>query len=421
MLNIHDIKKDFPIYHNNPNLIYLDSTATSLKPKNVIEKLREYYEIYTSNIHRGLYRSAEKATEEYEQSREETAKFINAYRTEEIVFTRNASEAFNLLATTLGYSHIKEGDEVVTTVMEHHSNFVPWQQLALQKKANFKVLDIDDEGYLKIFNKDDQSINKELLRRYISKRTKILTLAYVSNTLGTINPVQEIIKAAKEINHDIIIIVDAAQASPHMQLDVQTIGCDFLAFSSHKMLGPTGVGVLWGRYDMLNKLPPYQYGGEMISEVSIEKTTFKDAPHKFEAGTPNIADVIAFKEALRYLQHIGLGNIRQHEKELTRYALERMQKEFGETIRIIGPRNVKYRGGIITFDLQSAHPHDMAQILDEDEVCIRAGSHCTMPLHRRLGLIGTARASFYLYNEEEDIEKLIASLKKVQRIFHTTK
>jgi cysteine desulfurase / selenocysteine lyase len=417
MIDIKTIKKDFPIFHNNPNLTYLDSTATSLKPLSVIEKLREYYEIYTSNIHRGLYRSAEKATEEYEQTRVDSAKFINAGRWEEIIFTRNTTEALNLLATSLGQDIINEGDEIVISVMEHHSNFVPWQQLALKKKAKFTVIDIDDEGYLKIFNKNEQKVNIELLKQYISFSTKILTLVYVSNTVGTINPITEIIKAAKEINPNIITIVDAAQAAPHMKIDVQAIGCDFLAFSSHKMLGPTGVGVLWGKYDLLQKLSPYQYGGEMISEVSIEQTTFKDTPYKFEAGTPNIADVIAFKEAMRYLENMGLDSIRAHEKELTIYALERMEKEFGETIRIIGPKDANYRGGIITFDLKGAHPHDMAQVLDEDELCIRAGSHCTMPLHRRLRLIGTARASFYMYNDESDVEKLITSLKKVQNIF----
>lgn len=417
MLNIQDIKKDFPIYHNNPNLIYLDSTATSLKPFTVIQKLREYYEVYTSNIHRGLYRSAERATEEFEQSRSLSAKFINAVRPEEIIFTRNATESLNLLSTSLGHDMIDEGDEIVTTVMEHHSNFVPWQQMALQQKAIFRVIDIDNEGYLELFNKTQQKINKDILGQYINNKTKILTLVYVSNTLGTINPVEEIIKAAKEINPNIITVIDAAQAAPHMKLDVQAIGCDFLALSSHKMLGPTGVGVLWGKYELLEKMSPYQYGGEMISEVFTDYSTFKEPPHKFEAGTPNIADVIAFKAAIEYLQHIGLDTIRQHEKELTQIALERMEKEFGETIRIIGPRDVMYRGGIITFDLQGAHPHDMAQILDEDQVCIRAGSHCTMPLHRRLGLIGTARASFYLYNTEEDVEKLIISLKKVQKLF----
>lgn len=417
MLNIQDIKKDFPIYQNNPNLTYLDSTATSLKPLSVINKLREYYELYTSNIHRGLYRSAEIATEEFEQSRSLSAKFINAVRPEEIIFTRNATESLNLLSTSLGHDMIDEGDEIVTTVMEHHSNFVPWQQMALQQKAIFRVIDIDNEGYLELFNKTQQKINKNILGQYINDKTKILTLVYVSNTLGTINPVEEIIKAAKEINPNIITVIDAAQAAPHMKLDVQAIGCDFLALSSHKMLGPTGVGVLWGKYELLEKMSPYQYGGEMISEVFTDYSTFKEPPHKFEAGTPNIADVIAFKAAIEYLQHIGLDTIRQHEKELTQIALERMEKEFGETIRIIGPRDVMYRGGIITFDLQGSHPHDMAQILDEDQVCIRAGSHCTMPLHRRLGLIGTARASFYLYNTEEDVEKLIISLKKVQKLF----
>lgn len=417
MINTQQIKKDFPIFHNNPNLVYLDSTATSLKPKAVIDRLREYYEKYTSNIHRGLYRSAEIATAAYEQTREVSAKFINASHAEEIIFTRGTTESINLLATSLGQDIMEEGDEIVTTVMEHHSNFVPWQQLAHHKNATFKVIDIDDDGYLNLIHKNEQILNKALLKQYINNRTKILTLTYVSNTLGTLNLVSEIIKAAKEINPDIITIVDAAQAAPHMQIDVQAIGCDFLTFSAHKMLGPTGVGVLWGKYHLLEKMSPYHYGGEMIEEVSLETSTFKKPPYKFEAGTPNIADVIAFQEAIHYLQKIGLHHIREHEKQLTQFAIERMHKEFGESIRIFGPKHVQDRGGIITFDLQGIHPHDIAQILDEDSICVRAGSHCAMPLHTRLGIIGTARASFYFYNDEEDVEKLITSLKNVQKVF----
>lgn len=417
MLDSQTIRNDFPIYTNHPNLVYLDSAATALKPQFVIDELRKYYEDYTSNIHRGLYRSAEIATEAYEQSRIECAKFINAARPEEIVFTRNTTESLNVIASGMSQSDISKGNTIVTTVMEHHSNFVPWQQLADTKGAQLNVIDIDEEGYLNVFNKREQKVSPELLAEHINTSTKILAITYVSNTLGTINPIAEIIKIAKQINPAIIVVVDAAQAAPHLPLDVQALGCDFLALSSHKMLGPTGVGVLWGKYELLQKLPPYQYGGEMISEVTIQQSTFKEPPYKFEAGTPNIADVIAFRAAIQYLSDIGLSKVRQHEIQLTEYALGQLKKGFGDSIRIFGPTNLQYRAGVAAFDLTGAHPHDMAQILDQDEVCIRAGSHCTMPLHQRLGLIGTSRASFYIYNTEADIDTFINSLKKVQKIF----
>jgi cysteine desulfurase / selenocysteine lyase len=414
MLNPAKIKSDFPIFKTHPSLVYLDSTATSLKPKVVIDKLREYYKNYTANIHRGLYWSSEKATEEYWQARELTAKFIDAERPEEVIFTRNATESINIIASTLGYDVLASNEEVVVTISEHHSNFVPWQQLALQKGAKFRTIDVTEEGYLNLFQKNDRKIDSELLSRYISKSTKILALTLVSNTLGTINPVKDIIKAAKELNPHIITVVDAAQAVPHLQIDVQTMGCDFLAFSAHKMLGPTGVGVLWGRYELLEEMPPYQYGGEMIHEVAIDKTTFKLPPDKFEAGTPHIAGVIAFKEAIKYVQQIGLSNIREHEKKLTMYAMERLNQEFGERVQIIGPKNVEDRCGIVTFTFDKYHPHDIAQIVDEDKICIRAGHHCTMPLHTFLNVPATARASFYIYNDEEDVEKLIKALRKVE-------
>ncbi len=412
MFNSKQIRKDFPIFNHRPNLTYLDSAATSLKPSSVINKIEEYYKEYSANIHRGIYQMAEKATEEYEETRKILALFINAKRPEEIIFTRNTTEGINLVASTLGNEIMNQGDEIVTTIMEHHSNFVPWQHLAFRTGGVFKVIDMNENFELGILQ--DGKIN---ISQVVTKKTKILAIALVSNTLGTINPVKKIIQEAKKINSNIITIVDAAQAVPHMKVDVQSLGCDFLAFSSHKMLGPTGVGVLWGKYDLLNKMSPYQFGGDMIREVKIEETTFNDVPHKFEAGTPNIADVIGLKEAIAYLEYYGFDAIRTHERKLTQYAKEQLKKEFKEDITIYGPLESEKTGGIVTFTLTGIHPHDTAQVLDEKDVAIRAGHHCTMPLHTHLQIPASARASFYLYNDEEDVDTLVKGLKKVFNTF----
>ena len=412
-----DLKKDFPFFHTHPDLVYLDSAATSLKPQLAIDKLLEYYTDYTANIHRGIYKNAEKATEEYEETRKVVAKFINANRAEEIVFTRGTTEGINLVASTIGLDSIERGDEVVVSRMEHHSNFVPWQQLAFQSGADFKIIDLNDKYELAVTNYESGKLKIDLTG-VITKKTKILALVLVSNTLGTINPLKEIIAEAKKINPNIITVVDAAQAVPHMKVDVQLLGCDFLAFSGHKILGPTGIGVLWGKYDLLNKMSPYQYGGDMIRQVKIEETTFNDVPHKFEAGTPHIAGVIALKESVKYIQNIGLDTIRKHEQDLTKYALQVLSSEFGNEIKCFGPTNIAHRGGIVTFSFKDLHPHDIAQILDEDNIAVRAGHHCTMPLHDLLGVPATTRASFYIYNNEKDIDKLIAGLKKAVDILN---
>ncbi len=356
MLNIKQIKSDFPIFSNDPSLVYLDSTATSLKPLTLMEKINEYYKKYSANVFRGVYKISEKATQEYEDSREVVAKFINANRTEEVIFTRNTTESINLVAYSLGRLIIEENDEIVATVMDHHSNFVPWQVLAAENGAIFKVIDVTDEGELDIQIKDikykssngDDSSRDNIghgvnLINVITKKTKILALPYISNVLGTINRIKEIATEAKKINPNIIIVVDAAQAVPHKKIDVQEMGADFIAFSSHKMLGPTGIGVLWGKYDLLDKMTPFQYGGEMISKVSIPATTFKEPPHKFEAGTPHIAGVIALKEAINYLKQIGMLDIREHEKKITQYAMTELKKEFGERINMISTQDVKRR------------------------------------------------------------------------------
>lgn len=400
-----DIKKQFPIFKNQPALIYLDSTATSLKPQIVIDKIREYYEKYSANVFRGIYPMSEKATVEFEETRGVVAKFINANKSEEIIFTRNATESLNLLAYSLGRKIVESGDEIVTTIMEHHSNFVPWQVLATENGATFKVIDIDDEGYL--------TIN---WNEVITKKTKILALTYVSNVLGTINPIKKIIADVKKINPKIIVIVDAAQAVPHMKIDVIELGADFIVFSSHKMLGPTGVGVLWGKENILQEMYPFMYGGDMIDEVFIDHTTYKNTPHKFEAGTPAIGEVIAFKEAMKFLEKVGMDKIRDHEKKLTDFAINQLIDTFGKEIIIYGPKNVEDRGGIISFSFGKFHPHDIAQILADSGVCVRAGHHCAMPLHTCLKIPATVRASFYIYNDESDVEKLVEGLKKVQKI-----
>ncbi|MFA6080844.1 MAG: SufS family cysteine desulfurase [Patescibacteria group bacterium] len=405
MIDINNIKKLFPIFQNQPNLIYLDSTATSLKPKTVINKLKEYYEEYSANVFRGIYPMSEKATFEFEETRLIVSKFINAHKPEEIVFTRNATESLNLIAYSLGRKIVEPGDEIVTTIMEHHSNFVPWQVLAGEIGATFKVLDINDEGYLEIN-----------WNEVITKKTKILALTYVSNVLGTINPVKEIISEAKEINPKIIIILDAAQAVPHTKVDIQDVGADFIVFSSHKMLGPTGVGILWGKENILKEMYPFMYGGDMIDEVYIDRTTYKSPPHKFEAGTPAIGEIIAFKEAINFLNKIGVDNIRKHEEKLTDLAIKELINTFGNSIQIFGPKNIKDKGGIISFSFGKFHPHDIAQILADEGICVRAGHHCAMPLHVRLNVPTTVRASFYVYNDEADVKKLVEGLKKVQKI-----
>lgn len=407
MLDVKTIKKDFPIFKTHPHLVYLDSTATSLKPKAVIDKIVEYYEKYSANVFRGIYKLSEKATAEFEATRKKVASFINAKSEEEIVFTRSTTESINLLAYSLGREIVASGDEVVVSVMEHHSNFVPWQMLSFEVGADFKVLDIDRQGRL--------LLDKKNIRKIVTKKTKVFALTYVSNVLGTVNPLFEIIRMVKEANSDVVVVIDAAQAVPHLSVDVQKLGGDFLAFSGHKMLGPTGVGVLWGRKTLLEKMFPFNFGGEMIIEVHLDKTVFKEPPHKFEAGTPHIAGVIGFSAAIDYLAKLKMEKIKKHEEELLEYALSVIKEEFGDRIEILGPKG-KDRAGILSFSLEDFHPHDVAQLLDEEQIAVRAGHHCAMPLHKRLRKSASVRASFYVYNDKSDVDRLVEGLKKVRRI-----
>lgn len=393
-------KNDFPIFKKHPDLVYLDSAATSLKPQVVLDKLHEYYTDYGANIHRGIYKIAEKATYEYELAREKVAKFINADSPNEVIFTSGTTNSLNLLAYSLG-EELGERDEVLVTIADHHSNFVPWQQIAKRTGAKFVV-------------SPDHTASTLLGR--VNKHTKILSLPLVSNVLGTVFPISEIAKKAREINPSIYIIVDAAQAVPHRAVDVGELGADFVAFSSHKMCGPTGVGVLWGKGALLERISPFHYGGEMIEGVRIEETTFKNSPHKFEAGTPPIAQAIGLGAAVDYLRSVGMHKIEEHEKALVTYAHQELIREFGNKISIMGPGQGEDRGGLLSFTFGEYHAHDVAQILDEENIAVRAGHHCAMPLHESLGLAASVRASFYLYNDEGDVKELIKGLKKVEKI-----
>lgn len=404
-----DYKKDFPIFRNNKNLIYLDSAATSQKPQVVIDAIKNYYETYNSNVRRGLYPIAEKATQKVEKVRRQVAKFINAKYLEEIIFVRNTTEAINLVAYAFGRNYVQKGDSIATTIMEHHSNFVPWQQLALEKKAKFEVIDIDEN-----FQFPSASWRTNFQSNLNVQKTKLLAITHVSNVLGSINPIKEIIQTVRKKNPQIKILVDGAQAVPHMRVDVQDLDCDFLAFSGHKMMAETGIGVLYGKKKLLEEMNPFLFGGEMVREVDVWKTTFANIPFKFEAGTPDIAGIISLGEAIEYLNRTGIESVQKREEELTRYCLEKMKRIDGLTI--CGPKKGE-RAGIISFTLNGVHPHDIAQILGDRGICIRAGHHCAMPLHKKLGLAATARVSFYLYNDEEDIDRLIEGIKKVKKIF----
>lgn len=406
-MDASSIQKDFPQLRRRVRgkpLIYLDSTATSLKPIRVINKINEYYTKYSANIFRGIYNISEEATTEYEDARRRVAQFIHASKPEEIVFTRNTSESINLVAYAWGSKNLRKGDSMVTTIMEHHSNFVPWQQMAKEKSLEFKILGLGQNGEL----------NLKELNTLITRRTKLLAITAVSNVIGTINPIKAIISAVKKLNPNCLVLVDAAQAVPHMKVDVQDWGADFVAFSGHKMLGPTGIGVLWGRFELLEEMPPFLFGGDMISEVHLGETIFNGVPHKFEAGTPHIAGTIGLGAAVDYLTTLGMDEVRTHEESITAYALKNLSDMKG--IRIIGPHQREHRGGVIAFTMDGIHPHDVAQILDQDNICIRVGFHCAQPLHEYLKIGPTCRASFYVYTTNDDIDAFIVGLEKVRKL-----
>ncbi|MBI2404644.1 cysteine desulfurase [Candidatus Gottesmanbacteria bacterium] len=408
MFDARTVRRDFPILQkpiNGKPLIYLDSAATSLKPRPVLDAINDYYTRYTANINRGIYKISEEATERYEQARKKVAAFIHAKDAREIVFTRNATESLNLVYYSWAKEQLSHGDEVVGTIMEHHSNFVPWQQLSKERGVAFRIWNVDKRGLL-----DSHDLDK-----YITRKTKLLTFTAVSNVLGTINPIKNIVKKVKRVHPSCIILIDAAQMVPHMPMNVQDWGADVVVFSGHKMLGPTGIGVLWAKLDILGNMPPYQYGGDMIKEVHVHETVFNDVPHKFEAGTPDIAGAIGLGAAVDYLSRLGMEQVRNHEKEMTKYAFNALSSIKG--LSIIGPKDEKKRGGVIAFTMKGIHPHDIAQVLDEDNVCIRVGFHCAQPLHEFFNIGPTARASFYIYTTKEDIDSLTSSLTKVKKMF----
>lgn len=404
--DVEKVRSDFPILQRkigNSPLVYLDNAATSQKPQQVIDALTDYYTRYNANVHRGVHTMSVEATDAFEAARAKVAKFIGAEHPESIIWTRNISEAINLVAYSWGDANVSAGDEIVVTAMEHHSGIVPWQQLAMRKGAELKIIPRTEDGRL------DMKAASEL----ITTKTKMVSTVQMSSVLGTINDM----KALGKLAHDngALILVDAAQSAPHMPVNVNDLDCDFLGFSAHKMLGPTGIGVLYGRPELLEAMPPWMFGGDMILTVSYEDASWNDLPYKFEAGTPNIADAIATGAAVDYLSDLGMENVLAHEEELTAYALKRFAEL--ERIQIMGPTDTKDRGGIISFTHDTIHPHDLGTALDQIGIAIRTGHHCAMPLVRSYDVVAAARASFYIYNTRSEVDALIEGIKKTEGYF----
>ena len=402
MLDVDQIRNNFPAYKKKDgNFIYLDSAATSQKPEFVIDSILSYYSSYAANIHRALYEIGEKATDKYESVREKVKQFINVPDSHVVVFTSSTTESVNLIAYAWGAKNLGNDDKILITEMEHHSNIVPWQLLCSRSNAELNYIPIKKDGTLEL----------EKLKENILPKTKLISLSHQSNVFGTINPINNIIGEAKKVGA--ISVIDGAQAVPHMKVDIKNLDCDFYAFSGHKMLGPTGVGVLVARKNILEEIDPFMGGGEMINTVNMDGSTWNEVPWKFEAGTPNIAQVIGLGASIDYIEKIGIDNIHQHEQELLHYGLDLLDQN--EHVTLYG--SAENRGAVIPFNVENIHPHDLAKFLDTDGICIRAGHHCAQPIMNRLGVTATARASFYLYNTKQDIEKLVESIKKTVRIF----
>ncbi len=408
-LDPQKIKNDFPILSrpmNGKPLVYLDSAATTQKPDLVIEAVADFYRNYNANIHRGAYKLAEEATALYEQAREKTARFINSPTHENIIFTRNTTESINLVAHAWGRKFLKEGDEILLTALEHHATIVPWYLLAKEKGVKLKSVPLTADGRL----------DMEAFKKLLQARVKLVAVTAMSNVLGTITPIKEIVTLAHQ--NKSLVLVDGAQSVPHLPTDLKRDGYDFLAFSAHKLLGPTGVGVLWVRPEILETMDPFNGGGEMINKVTLDEITWADAPFKFEAGTPNFADVAAFSAALGYLNAIGMTAVREHEKDLLAYALKKLSAL--PEINIYGPKDAEIQGGAVSFNHKVVHAHDVGTILDQEGVAIRVGHHCAQPLMKTLGVSSTARASFYIYNTKEDVDALVKSLARVDQVFGLT-
>lgn len=402
----NDIKSYFPILNQEVNghpLVYLDSAATSQKPIQVIEAISNYYNLDNSNVHRGVHTLGNRATDSYEGAREKVRKFINASSTQEVIFTRGTTTALNTVAAGYGRQNIQEGDEIVITYMEHHSNIIPWQQLAKEKGAVLKYIDLEADG----------TISLEKVRETITPQTKIVSMMYVSNVLGTINPIKEVAQIAHA--NGAVVVADLAQAAPHMKIDIQDLDVDFAAFSGHKMCAPTGIGVLYGKKALLEEMEPVEFGGEMIDFVGLNESTWKELPWKFEGGTPIIASAIGLGAAIDFLEEIGLDNIAAHEHKLVGYAMDQFETIDG--LQIFGPRDPMKRCGLVTFNLDDVHPHDVATVLDMSGIAVRAGHHCAQPLMKWLQVTATARASFYMYNDEEDVDRLVAGLRSAKEYF----
>lgn len=407
MFDVDAIRQDFPILSqqvNGNSLVYLDSGASSQKPLPVIDAMDECYRTYYANVHRGIYKLSEKSSDAYENARKKVARFINAKSWREVIFTRNTTESINLVAYTWGRQNIKEGDTILLTEMEHHANLVPWQQLAAEKGARLAYIPVDTHGYC---------CDGAAFDRMIDESVKLVAVTQMSNVLGTVTPLGNI--AAKAHAVGALVLVDGAQAVPHMPTDVQAFDIDFLAFSGHKMLGPSGIGVLYGKREILESMPPFLTGGDMIRQVTFEGAEWNELPWKFEAGTPAIVEAIGLGAAVDYLTDLGMHEIRKHEIELTAYAFDRLCKVEG--IRILGPPDPTARGGAVAFTLGDIHPHDVASLLDREGIAIRAGHHCAMPLHEKLGLPATARASFYIYNDASEIDRLAEALDQIRELF----
>ena len=398
-MDINKIRNNFPVFRENPNLAYLDSAAMALKPDAVIEAVDDYYNKLGVNVHRGVYRLSYEATDKYEEARNVIAKFLNC-AFEEVVFTRGSSASLNLVASSYGLNFLKPGDEVITSELEHHSSHMPWFNVCERTGAKLKYVELDK----------DNRITVENFKKVLTKNTKVVALTYVSNVMGYITPIKEIIKLAHEVGA--IVTVDGAQAVPHMKVDVKNLDCDFLSFSGHKLCGPTGIGVLYGKLDLLEKMPPIEFGGDMADTVLLDSQTYKAAPYKFETGTPIIAGAIGLAAACKYIESIGFDNIIKQEKMLRAKAIEELKKIDGVIIY-----NESCETGVIAFNLDGIHPHDAASVFDNNDVCIRAGHHCAQLITKKLGTIGTIRASFYFYNREEDIEKFIKAVKEAKDFF----
>ncbi len=405
-LNVEEIRKDFPILRrvvNGNPLIYFDNAATTQRPVQVVAAIARFYLQYNANVHRGFHTLSQEASEAFEEAHEVIAHFINAYSWEEIILTYNTTESINIVAHTWGLKNLREGDEIILTVMDHHSNMLPWRKVAEITGARIRYVDITDDGLLRY----------DMLEEMISERTKVVAFPMMSNVLGTMNDVKRIVKVAHSVGA--IVVADGAQWVPHAPTDVRDLGIDFLAFSGHKMLGPTGTGILWGRKDILEELEPFKSGGDTIKDVTLDSVIWHDLPWRFEAGTPNIAGMIGLAEAVKYLMRIGMENVREHEKELVRHTLKRLE-ELADDVDVYGPKNPEVRGGVVSFNVKGLHYHTVGKALDLFGIAVRTGGHCAHPLHYRLGIKGTVRASYYIYNTVEEVDRFIEVLKTIVKL-----